>query len=96
MIQKAIILNKYFNDKLSLGSNCRIISINLTEVLGKQKDGGTKVSINGHWWWWSRGQHAYLLLRRFEFESHRGLQFLCKMLLEKNKYKQTEAGPKLQ
>ena len=42
MIQKAIILNKYFNDKLSLGSNCRIISIDLTEVIGKQKDGGNK------------------------------------------------------
>ena len=31
--------------------------------------------------WWSSGQRARLLLRRYEFESGWGLQFFCKMFL---------------
>ena len=38
-------------------------------------------------WWWSSGQRACLLLRRSEFESRWGLQFFCKIVIEKNKNK---------
>ena len=43
-------------------------------------------------WWWSSGQHARLLLRRSEFESHWRLQFFCKIIIEKNENKQKDAG----
>ena len=43
-------------------------------------------------WWWSSGQRACILLRRSEFESRWGLQFFCKIVIEKNEYKQKEAG----
>ena len=39
-------------------------------------------------WWWSSGQRARLLLRRSEFESRWGLQFFCKIVVEKNENKQ--------
>ena len=39
-------------------------------------------------WWWSSGQRAHLLLRRSEFESRWGLQFFCKIVIEKNENKQ--------
>ena len=42
-------------------------------------------------WWWPSGQRAHLLLRRSEFESHWGLQFFCKIVIEKNENKQKEA-----
>ena len=46
-------------------------------------------------WWWPSGQRAHLLLRRSEFESHWGLQYFCKIVIEKNENKQKEArvGP---
>ena len=43
-------------------------------------------------WWWSSGQRARLLLRWSEFESRWGLQFFCKIVIEKNENKQKEAG----
>ena len=43
-------------------------------------------------WWWSSGQRARLLLRQSEFKSRWGLQFFCKIVLEKNENKQKEAG----
>ena len=39
-------------------------------------------------WWWSSGQRARLLLRRFKFESRFSVKFVC----EKNENKQKEAG----
>ena len=42
-------------------------------------------------WWWSSGQRARLLFRRSEFESRWGLQFFCKIFIEKNENKQKEA-----
>ena len=39
-------------------------------------------------WWWSSGQRARLLLRWSEFESRWGLQFFCKIVIEKNENKQ--------
>ena len=38
--------------------------------------------------WWSSGQHARLLLRRSKFESSWSLQYLFKILCEKNEIKQ--------
>ena len=48
-----------------------------------------KIGFNG---WWSSGQRARLLLRQSEFESRWGLQFFCKIVIEKNENKQKEAG----
>ena len=43
-------------------------------------------------WWWSSGQHACLLLRRFEFESKWSIKFFCKFVVDKYENEQKETG----
>ena len=51
-----------------------------------------KVLFHGPWWWLSSGQGARLLLWRSEFESRWSLQVFFKVVFEKNKNKEKEAG----
>ena len=95
------------NGLIFIVANVQILKNNLTiwshwiDVLRGQRS--VKISLQniffvvkcwqfGPWWWWSSGQCTRLLLWWSEFESRWSLQFDCKIVVEKNKNKQKDAG----